>query len=97
MFPGMILSGQWTRLTFILRSSSLALTTGLTNLSIVPGEIVDSITIIELSSQISITDSIAPTTKEASITFVFLLYGVGTAIIKKVPFSYSLVKRTFDF
>ena len=54
---------------------------GLTNLSIVPGETVDSITTVAPFGQTSMTFLTADATNEASIFLLALLYGVGTAII----------------
>ena len=77
---------------------------GLTNLSIVPGDIVDSIANIVPFSQTSNTVLTADITYLGSIFFVSSMYGVGTVIIylfvfiysfeNSIPFSTAFLKRS---
>lgn len=58
MLPGMMRSGAWTRFTRLPASAI----TGRTDLSMVPGEIVDSITTVAPSGQTESTCLTAATT-----------------------------------
>ena len=74
-------SGACTRFKSTPTSNPFSSITGLTNFSIVPGETVDSITIIAPLRQTFITSFTASITKQASTFLLNLSYGVGTETI----------------
>ena len=81
MFPGIILSGACTKWISFPISYPFSLIAGLTNLSIVPGDTVDSIIRIAPLLQFSNTVSTADITYFGSIFLFSFSYGVGTDTI----------------